>query len=78
MDVEGWAEFTYQSLVRARTVYLGYYIDLEKMDDDLEEVCLQLCHLRLTTSRVYILSEMYQLRRKCDDKLFVAFPSCSM
>ena len=27
---------------------------------------------------VYILSEMYQLRRKCDDKLFVAFPSCSM
>ena len=31
VDVEGWAEFTYQSLVRARTVYLGYYIDLEKM-----------------------------------------------
>ena len=30
VDVDGWAEFTYQSLVRARTVYLGYYIDLEK------------------------------------------------
>ena len=37
VDVDGWAELTYQSLVRARTVYLGYYIDLEKMDDDLEE-----------------------------------------
>ena len=30
VGVEGWAQFTYQSLVRARTVYLGYYIDLEK------------------------------------------------
>ena len=37
VDVDGWAELTYQSLVRARAVYLGYYIDLEKMDDDLEE-----------------------------------------
>ena len=27
---------------------------------------------------VYILSEMYQLRRKCDDNLLIAFPSCSI
>lgn len=37
VDVDSWAEFIYQSLVWARTVYLGYYIDLEKMDEDLEE-----------------------------------------
>lgn len=37
VDVDSWAEFIYQSLVWARIVYLGYYIDLEKMDEDMEE-----------------------------------------
>ena len=37
VDVDEWAECTYQFLFRARTVYLGYYIDLEKMDQDLED-----------------------------------------
>ena len=51
VDVEGWAEFTYQSLVRARTVYLGYYIDLEKMDEDLEEGWQELLDNGITVSR---------------------------
>ncbi len=37
VDVDEWEERTYQFLFRARTVYLGYYIDLEKMDQDLED-----------------------------------------
>lgn len=51
VDVDGWAEFTYQSLVRARTVYLGYYIDLEKMDGDLEEGWQELLDNGITVSR---------------------------
>ena len=51
VDVDGWAEFTYQSLVRARTVYLGYYIDLEKMDEDLEEGWRVLLDNGITVSR---------------------------
>lgn len=51
VDVDGWAEFTYQSLVRARTVYLGYYIDLEKMDKDLEEGWQELLDNGITMSR---------------------------
>ena len=51
VDVDGWAEFTYQSLVRARTVYLGYYIDLEKMDADLEEGWQELLDNGITVSR---------------------------
>lgn len=50
-DVDGWAEFTYQSLMRARTVYLGYYIDLEKMDEDLEEGWQELLDNGITVSR---------------------------
>lgn len=51
VDVDGWAEFTYQSLVRARIVYLGYYIDLEKMDEDLEEGWQELLDNGITVSR---------------------------
>ena len=51
VDVDGWAEFTYQSLVRARTVYLGYYIDLEKMDEDLEEEWQELLDHGITVPR---------------------------
>ena len=51
VDVDGWTELTYQSLVRARTVYLGYYIDLEKMDDDLEEEWQELLDNGITVSR---------------------------
>lgn len=51
VDVEGWAELTYQSLVRARTVYLGYYIDLEKMDEDLEAGWQELLDNGITVSR---------------------------
>ena len=51
VDVDGWAELTYQSLVRARTVYLGYYIDLEKMDDDLEEGWQELLDNGITVPR---------------------------
>ena len=51
VDVDGWAEFTYQSLVRARTVYLGYYIDLEKMDEDLEEGWQELLDNGISMSR---------------------------
>ena len=51
VDVDGWAEFTYQSLVRARTVYLGYYIDLEKMDEDLKEGWQELLDNGIKVSR---------------------------
>ena len=51
VDVDGWAEFTYQSLVRARTVYLGYYIDLEKLDEDLEAGWQELLDNGITVSR---------------------------
>ena len=51
VDVEGWAELTYQSLVRARTVYLGYYIDLEKMDEDLEKEWQELLDNGITVPR---------------------------
>ena len=54
VDVDGWAELTYQSLVRARVVYLGYYIDLEKMDDDLEEEWQELLDNGITVSRKQI------------------------
>ena len=51
VDVDGWAEVTYQSLVRARTVYLGYYIDLEKMDEDLKEGWQELLDNGIKVSR---------------------------
>ena len=51
VDVDGWVEFTYQSLVRARTVYLGYYIDLDKLDEDLEEGWQELLDNGITVSR---------------------------
>ncbi len=51
VDVDGWAELTYQSLVRARIVYLGYYIDLEKMDNDLEEGWQELLDNGITVPR---------------------------
>ena len=51
VDVDGWCEFTYQSLLRARTVYLGYYIDLEKMDADLEKGWQELLDNGITVSR---------------------------
>ena len=54
VDVDGWAEFTYRSLVQARAVYLGYYIDLEKMDDDLEEEWQELLDNGITVSRKQI------------------------
>lgn len=54
VDVDGWAELTYQSLVRARAVYLGYYIDLEKMDGDLEEEWQKLLDNGITVSRKQI------------------------
>ena len=51
VDVDEWAEFTYQCLFRARTVYLGYYIDLEKMDEDLENEWRRLRDNGITISR---------------------------
>ena len=51
VDVEGWAELTYQSLVRARTVYLGYYIDLDKMDEDLDKEWQELLDNGITVPR---------------------------
>ena len=54
VDVDGWAELTYRSLLQARTVYLGYYIDLEKMDDDVEEEWQKLLDNGITVSRKQI------------------------
>lgn len=51
VDVDEWAEFIYQCLFRARTVYLGEYIDLEKMDEDLENEWRRLRDNGITISR---------------------------